>query len=95
MFTVGAPQVVFTWVGAITAIIGLLTHCNIDMDNRYINWLFNTPNLHRWHHSKNAVEGNTNYGENLMLWDWLFSSYYNTDTRPPAEIGIKQQIPKH
>lgn len=95
MFMLGAPQIIFTWVGAVTAIIGLLTHCNIEMDNRYISWLFNTPNLHRWHHSKNAVEGNTNYGENLMLWDWVFGSYYNTSKRPPAEIGIKEQIPSH
>jgi ornithine lipid hydroxylase len=95
LFLLQAPEVVFTWVSAITAFIGLLTHCNVDFRTRALHRVFNTPWLHRWHHAPNAVEGNTNYGENLMLWDWLFGTWHDPPHRcPPREIGIKDFIPR-
>jgi ornithine lipid hydroxylase len=95
LFLLGAPEVIFTWVSGITAFIGLLTHCNIDFRTRGLHWLFNTPTLHRWHHSTNPVEGNTNYGENLMLWDLVFRSYLDpADRSPPRVIGIAEYMPR-
>jgi sterol desaturase/sphingolipid hydroxylase (fatty acid hydroxylase superfamily) len=39
-------------------------------------------------------EGNKNYGENLMLWDLIFGTYFDDKTRrPPAEIGIRESMP--
>lgn len=91
----GAPGEVLIWGSAITAFIGILTHCNIRMKAGWLNYIFNTPCLHRWHHSMDLREGNMNYGENLMLWDILFRTYYDDTTRrPPAEIGIKEAMPK-
>ena len=60
----GVPQHIIIWISAITAYIGLLTHCNVEMRFGPLNWIFNTPGLHRWHHSKKPEEGNANYGEN-------------------------------
>ena len=71
----------------------MLTHCNVDMKFGPISWFFNTPELHRWHHSKDLREGDKNFGENIMLWDWVFRSYFNEDRRPPVDIGIKQAMP--
>lgn len=91
----GAPQDVIMWFGAITPYIGFLTHCNIRMKFGWLNYIFNTPALHRWHHSMDLREGNTNYGENLMLWDLVFGTYFNDHTRPPpTEIGIRDAMPK-
>lgn len=92
-FVAGAPAIVFQWVSAITAVIGILTHCNIEMHCGWMSYVFNTPNLHRWHHSTVVAEGNTNYGENLMLWDQIFGTYFNPDRRPPAVIGIAEPMP--
>ena len=50
-----------TWLSAVTAYIGMLTHCNVDMRFGPLSWWFNTPELHRWHHSKDLREGNKNY----------------------------------
>ena len=95
LFIAGAPEIIFTWVSAITAIIGLLTHCNIEMHTRWLDWLFNSPNLHRWHHSRDLREGNTNYGENLMLWDIAFNTFFDDKRRrPPIDIGIPDPMPK-
>ncbi len=93
LLALGAPRDVLLLVSAITAIIGMLTHCNIEMRNGVLNYIFNTPDLHRWHHSKVLAEGNRNYGENLMLFDQLFGTYFNGNYRPPVDIGIKHDMP--
>ena len=91
----GAPKDVILWFGALTAYIGFLTHCNVRMRFGWLNYIFNTPALHRWHHSMDLREGNKNYGENLMIWDLVFGTFYNDVTRrPPAEIGIRDGMPK-
>ncbi|MFZ4766103.1 MAG: sterol desaturase family protein [Roseimicrobium sp.] len=91
----GAPGEVILWGSAITAFVGILTHCNVRMKFGWLNYLFNTPGLHRWHHSKDVREGNKNYGENLMLWDLIFGTFYDDATRPhPDELGMKHAMPK-
>ncbi|WP_160006390.1 sterol desaturase family protein [Rhizobium sp. 18055] len=92
LYLLGAPLPVFLWIGAVTAFIGLLTHCNIDVRTGPLDWIFSTPSLHRWHHSRVLAEGNTNYGENLVLWDHVFGTYFNPARRPPADIGISGRI---
>ncbi len=90
----GAPMEVLQWMSAVTAFIGMLTHCNVEMRFGWLSYVFNTPGLHRWHHSRDLSEGNTNYGENIVLWDMIFGTYINPkDRRPPANIGINEFMP--
>ena len=93
LLALGAPLEVITWLSIITAYIGMLTHCNVDMRFGFLSLIFNTPGLHRWHHSRDLREGNKNYGENLMLWDHVFGTWINPDRRPPADIGIDEAMP--
>jgi ornithine lipid hydroxylase len=91
----GAPGDVLLWGSAITAFIGILTHCNVEMRFGWLNYIFNTPGLHRWHHSMDLREGNKNYGENLVIWDLVFGTFFNEKSRrPPAEIGIREAMPR-
>jgi ornithine lipid hydroxylase len=92
LYLLGAPLQVFWWLGAVTAFIGILTHCNVDMRTGLFDFVFSTPRLHRWHHSKDLREGNTNYGENVVLFDQLFGTYFNPDRPSSTDIGIKGQI---
>ena len=96
LIALGAPMEVVLWLSAITAYIGMLTHCNVEM--RFfspLSYIFNTPELHRWHHSKVLREGNKNYGENLMVWDLLFRTHFiDSKRRPPVRIGITQKMPE-
>lgn len=94
LYLLGAPLPVFLWIGAVTAFVGLLTHCNIDVRTGPLDWFFSTPRLHRWHHSRLLAEGNTNYGENLVLWDQIFGTYYNPSRPSPVNIGISGKIAK-
>lgn len=95
LLLLGAPKDVLILVSAITAFIGILTHCNIAVRCGVLNYVFNTPDLHRWHHSKVVAEGNKNYGENLMLFDQLFGSFFlPAMRRPPRDIGISHPMPE-
>lgn len=93
LMALGAPMEVFQWLAVITAFIGMLTHCNVEMRFGWLSYVFNTPGLHRWHHSRDLREGNKNYGENIVLWDLLFGTYFNEDRRPPVNIGIGEYMP--
>ena len=94
LLALGAPMEVLSWLSAVTAFIGILTHCNVEMRFGALSWWVNTPELHRWHHSRDQNEGNKNYSENLMLWDHLFGTFFNTrDRRPPQDIGINELMP--
>tara|TARA_R110002110_G_scaffold85816_4_gene223795 strand:+ start:131675 stop:132616 length:942 start_codon:yes stop_codon:yes gene_type:complete len=94
LFLAGAPSEVFVWVNSTTAFIGMLTHCNIEMRFGPLNYVFNTPAVHRWHHSRNPAEGNSNYGENLMLFDVLLRTFFCPNRRPPTDIGIDGPMPE-
>lgn len=95
LLAAGAPLEVIQWFSAIIAYFGLLTHCNVEMRFGPLSWFFNTPELHRWHHSMDLREGDKNYGENLMIWDQIFGSYYrDQNRRPPANIGIPSHMPE-
>jgi len=94
LLVLGAPMEVLVWLSAITAFIGMMTHCNVAMRFGPLSWVFNTPGLHRWHHSRDLREGNKNYCENIMLWDQVFGTYINpVDRRPPVDIGIADYMP--
>jgi sterol desaturase/sphingolipid hydroxylase (fatty acid hydroxylase superfamily) len=87
----GAPMEVIKWISAITAFIGMLTHCNVEMRFGPLSWIFNTPELHRWHHSKDLREGDKNFCENIMIWDHVFRTYFREPwRRPPLDIGLKE-----
>ncbi len=95
LWLIGAPGECLTWLSAFTAFVGMLTHCNVSLRCGWLNFVFNTPELHRWHHSRVLDEGNRNYGENLVLWDQLFGTFYwPRDRRPPADIGIAEEMPQ-
>ena len=94
LFLAGAPGPIFVYVASITAFCGLLTHCNVDLRCGWLNRICNTPEVHRWHHSPDPAEGNRNYGENLLLFDQLFGTWYcPPGRRPPAVIGIREAMP--
>lgn len=94
LFLLGAPLEVFKLTSAATAFIGMLTHCNVDLRFGWLAYVFNTPTLHRFHHSMDLSEGNKNYGENLVLFDLLLGTYFNPKRRPTTTIGVPEPMPK-
>lgn len=76
------------------AINGFFQHCNVDLRLGILNYLISGPELHRWHHSKLKQESNHNYGNNLIVWDLLFGTWYLPKERMVEELGlVNRQYP--
>lgn len=67
----------------------LLQHSNIAFDFGRLNLVFNTNDLHRWHHSAQPSEGTKNLGRALVIWDQIFGTYLRR-AKPcaPNRIGL-------
>jgi sterol desaturase/sphingolipid hydroxylase (fatty acid hydroxylase superfamily) len=82
------PPVLVLWL-LFSAIHGIFQHCNIPVRIGPLNWIFSMAELHRWHHSRQSDESNTNYGQNLAIWDVVFGTrFLPADREPPSDIGL-------
>ncbi len=89
LMLLGAPADVLLGYVAITQPVLMLQHVNLPLRHSFMNYIFSTNTLHRWHHSTQPQEGNTNYGSALVLWDQVFGTfYYPKDKAEPAKVGL-------
>jgi len=80
------PDVFIIYVVSLT--IGHLNHANVKLSWGPLKYLFNTSELHLWHHAKQLpVRYGVNYAISLSVWDWLFRTAYNPPA-PPEAIGL-------
>ena len=66
---------------------GQIQHCNVDLDSGPLNAVLATPERHRWHHSSNPGEGNSNYGATVSVWDRVLGTDALPDRPFDAAIG--------
>lgn len=90
-YLLGASQEALILNSVLLAIGGSIQHCNIKLRYGWLNYVFNTNELHRWHHSKNISEGNHNYGAVLIIYDVLFGTHYYRPQGEPQELGISDE----
>ena len=72
-----------------TGISGTFSHCGADVKGCFLNYLFVTPEVHRWHHSEQVPDGygySCNYGVEFSFWDIIFGTFYL-----PVKEGVAQQ----
>jgi sterol desaturase/sphingolipid hydroxylase (fatty acid hydroxylase superfamily) len=74
------------------AINGFFQHGNVDLRLGLLNYLISGPELHRWHHSMVKQESNHNYGNNLIIWDLLFGTWYLPTEREVQELGLVNRV---
>ncbi|MCP5243473.1 MAG: sterol desaturase family protein [Burkholderiales bacterium] len=67
---------------------GFFQHCNVKLQLGPLNYIISGPELHRWHHSRIIAESNTNYGNNLIIWDTLFGTRYLPESHEVQELGL-------
>ena len=70
------------------SINGFFQHCNIQLQLGPLNYLISGPELHRWHHSRVSKEANSNYGNNIIVWDLIFGTYFFPKSRRVEELGL-------
>lgn len=73
-----SPEAILVYL-AITQPVVLLQHANIGLRHGWLNWVFSTPEVHRWHHSTEAEEANSNFGNALLIWDHVFGTFRRAD----------------
>lgn len=66
---------------------GFFLHSNIMLRYGVLNYLINTAELHRWHHSLRLSEANHNFGNNTIIWDLLFGTFYLPKDREVGTLG--------
>lgn len=73
------------------ALNGFFQHSNCRVYLGPLNYIVAGPELHRWHHSRRAREMNSNFGNNLIVWDTLFRTRFFPADRDVEEIGIRNR----
>jgi sterol desaturase/sphingolipid hydroxylase (fatty acid hydroxylase superfamily) len=78
----------------------VFSHCGGDVKGGFLNYLFVTPEVHRWHHAVDVPQGygySCNYGVEFSFWDVIFGTYYlphkDGQTVQPERIGHPTGIP--
>jgi sterol desaturase/sphingolipid hydroxylase (fatty acid hydroxylase superfamily) len=95
LVALGAGPEIIALHGIFTGVNGLLQHCNADFRLGWLNRVFATCDLHRWHHSAVISESQTNFGNNLAVWDLVFGTWYlPSDRRLPVEVGLGEPYPR-
>lgn len=75
---------------------GFLEHVNIDYKTGPLNYIFNTAELHRWHHSIIVEQSNNNFGKVLVIWDLIFGTRYLPKNEEVGKLGVDSpmELPK-
>lgn len=89
----GLPPTIVAAYEVCQIVIGLITHAYIHFPEgleRRLGWFFTTPVLHRFHHSADAAESNSNFGSMFSVWDRIFLTFRRPprDIHEPATFGI-------
>jgi sterol desaturase/sphingolipid hydroxylase (fatty acid hydroxylase superfamily) len=69
------PEAIALYAGTVL-VVQTFHHGNVVLPSRLCwlgRWLI-TPDLHRLHHSMAYAENNSNFGNLMPLWDWLFGT---------------------
>jgi len=84
----GVSEEVLMLYFVVYSIKGFFQHSNVDTKLGWFNYIISGPELHRWHHSKIIKESNTNYGNNVIVWDILFGTFFLPKDRAVGDLGL-------
>lgn len=89
LMLLGVPAEVMLGYLAVSQPVLMLQHANLDLRSGWLNYIFSTNEVHRWHHSTVPAEANRNYGYALALWDHVFRTFHYVPSRnAPHRIGL-------
>ena len=89
LLVLGTPEAVIMGYYAATLPVLMVQHANLPLQHGWLNYVFSTSEIHRWHHSSRAGEGDTNFGRSLVIWDQVFGTYRNLPAHnDPRAVGL-------
>lgn len=88
---VGVSEPVLAIYFVFFSINGFFQHSNCSVRLGPLNYIVSGPELHRWHHSRLTKESDTNFGNNLIVWDLLFGTRFLPANREVDELGLQNK----
>jgi sterol desaturase/sphingolipid hydroxylase (fatty acid hydroxylase superfamily) len=76
----------------ITISWGHFNHANINVPLGVFKYVFNTPQMHIWHHAKELPKNHqdgANFGLTLSIWDYIFKTRYEPESGRDIELGFE------
>ena len=93
LLLLGVDPLVFAQLTVLGTVNMWLQHTNADMKTGWLDWLFVTPHIHRWHHSQVVGEQQRNLGAILIVWDIVFRTRLAPpDREPPEDVGTGHEL---
>ncbi|MFK7951870.1 MAG: sterol desaturase family protein [Ekhidna sp.] len=74
-----------------TLAVGHFNHSNFKLNLGFLKYVFNSPQMHIWHHAKDLPEERrtgVNFGLTLSIWDYLFKTNYIPRDGRDIELGF-------
>ncbi|MEM8606240.1 MAG: sterol desaturase family protein [Myxococcota bacterium] len=71
--------------------IGHLNHANVRIPMGPLRYVFNSSQMHIWHHSKEIpARYGINFGISLSVWDWLFGTAHWPHSGRDITLGFEK-----
>ena len=83
-----SPEAALVW-SCIDTFFGLLVHANLPLRLGWLRYVFVGPEMHRWHHTRDARMQQRNFGNNFSVFDWLFGTAWTTRAEA-KDFGIDE-----
>lgn len=88
LFLIGLDAEIILLHQAYVICHALFQHGNIDVKLGLLNYYCSGPELHRWHHSQVIEESDRNFGNNTIVWDLVFGTYFLPRDREVGKLGL-------
>lgn len=88
----GAPPAALAAWFAILPVHLAFQHANIDYTLGPFRFVLGVAEMHRWHHKRAYEDAQVNFGEALLIWDWLFGTGHDDRKGVDAdELGLSDE----
>lgn len=89
----------FFLVHIVALSVGHFNHSNINVRLGLLKYIFNNPQMHRWHHARewpDKFQHGVNFGISLSVWDFIFRTAYTSKNGQQIELGFSgdESFPK-
>lgn len=93
LLPLGFPLGALGGAAIVAGLIGILVHCDSDIDLGLLRYVIATPRFHRWHHENAPAARGKNLSGILPLWDILFGTFYMPVGQRPERFGPARPLP--
>lgn len=84
---IGGTPITWTVFTVLNGFWGYFIHANVRTNLGPLKYVIVSPQFHRVHHSKLPEHWDKNYGERLILWDWMFGTLHpDFECYPPTGV---------